>query len=108
VDRADQQSGSRGFLSQRGEQQVADVFTISSFHKTPVELLVLESTPVSASEEIKVKQTFSPQPGILAWEQRQGVVGWEKTMAPNETMKISVGYNITYPKEGTVSGMQNF
>jgi uncharacterized protein (TIGR02231 family) len=108
VDRADQQSGSRGFLSQRGEQQLADVFTISSFHKTPVELLVLESTPVSASEEIKVKQTFSPQPGILAWEQRQGVVGWEKTMAPNETMKISVGYNITYPKEGTVSGMQNF
>lgn len=78
VDRADQQSGSRGFLSQRGEQQVADVFTISSFHKAPVELLVLESTPVSASEEIKVKQTFAPQPGIAAWEQRQGVVGWEK------------------------------
>ncbi|WP_426167060.1 DUF4139 domain-containing protein [Pseudoduganella sp. R-34] len=108
VDRADQQSGSRGFLSQRGEQQVADVFTISSFHKTPVDLLVLESTPVSASEEIKVKQVFSPQPGIAAWEQRQGVVGWEKTMAPNETMKINVGYSITYPKEGTVGGMQNF
>jgi uncharacterized protein (TIGR02231 family) len=108
VDRADQQSGSRGVLSQRGEHQVADVFTISSFHKTPVELLVLESTPVSASEEIKVKQTFSPQPGIAAWEQRQGVVGWEKTLAPNETMKINVGYNITYPKEGTVGGMHNF
>lgn len=108
VDRADQQSGSRGFLSQRGEHQVADVFTISSFHKTPVDLLVLESTPVSASEEIKVKQTFSPQPGIAMWEQRQGVVGWEKTLAPNETMKINVGYNITYPKEGTVSGMHNF
>jgi len=108
VDRSDQQSGSRGFLSQRGEHQVADVFTISSFHKTPVDLLVLESTPVSASEEIKVKQTFSPQPGIAMWEQRQGVVGWEKTMAPNETMKINVGYNITYPKEGTVGGMHNF
>lgn len=108
VERADQQSGSRGLLSQRGEHQVADVFTISSFHKKPVEVLVLEASPVSASEEIKVKQTFAPQPGILAWEQRQGVVGWEKTMAPNETMKINVGYNITYPKEGTVSGMHNF
>ena len=108
VDRADQQSGSRGFLSQRGEHQVADVFTISSFHKTPVDVLVLESAPVSGSEEIKVKQTFVPQPGIAMWEQRQGVVGWEKTMAPNETMKINVGYNITYPKEGTVSGMHNF
>lgn len=29
-------------------------------------------------------------------------------MAPNETMKINVGYSITYPKEGTVGGMQNF
>jgi uncharacterized protein (TIGR02231 family) len=105
VDRAAQQSGSRGLLSQRGEHQVADVFTISSFHKTPVDLLVLESTPVSASEEIKVKQTFSPQPGIAMWEQRQGVVGWEKTLAPNESMKINVGYSITYPKEGTVGGM---
>ena len=108
VDRAAQQTGSQGFFTPRGEHRVADVFTISSFHKTPVELLVLESTPVSASEEVKVKQTFSPQPGIAAWEQRQGVVGWEKTMAPNETLKINVGYDITYPKEGTVSGMQNF
>lgn len=29
-------------------------------------------------------------------------------MAPNETMKINVGYTISYPKEGTVSGMHNF
>jgi uncharacterized protein (TIGR02231 family) len=108
VDRADQQTGSRGFLSQRGEHQVSDVFTITSFHKTPVELLVLEAAPVSASEEIKVKATFSPQPSIAAWQQRQGVVGWEKTLAPDEAMKISVGYNIAYPKEGTVSGMHNF
>jgi uncharacterized protein (TIGR02231 family) len=108
VDRADQQSGSRGLLAQRGEHQVADVFTISSLHKKPIDLLVLEAAPVSASEEVKVKQSFAPQPGILAWQQRQGVVGWEKTLAPSETMKISVGYTITYPKEGTVSGMHNF
>lgn len=108
VDRADQQSGSRGLLAQRGEHQVADVFTISSLHKRPIDLLVLEATPVSASEEIKVNHTFAPQPGIMAWQQRQGVVAWEKRLAPGETMKINVGYTITYPKEGTVSGMHNF
>ena len=105
VERAEQQSGSSGLLSQRGEQQVADLYTISSAHKTPVSVLVLEPTPVSRSEEVKVRKTFAPQPGITDWEQRQGIVGWDKQLAPGESMKISVGYTITYPKEGTVSGL---
>jgi len=107
VDRAGQQSGSAGFLSQRGERQVKDLFTISSLHKSPVDVLVLEASPVSTSDEIKVQKTFTPQPGITAWEQRQGIVGWEKSLAPSESMKIDVGYTIAYPKDGSVSGMSS-
>jgi uncharacterized protein (TIGR02231 family) len=105
VDRSNQQASSKGLLSQREEHVVADVYTISSFHKKPVELLVLESSPVSTSDEVKVQSTFAPQPGITQWQQRQGIVGWEKTLAPNESTKITVRYAITYPKEGTVNGL---
>jgi uncharacterized protein (TIGR02231 family) len=105
VDRAGQQTGSAGFLSHKGEREVADVYTIASRHRTPVALEVLEPAPVSTSDEIKVETTFEPQPAVKDWERRQGVAAWEKTLGPGEVMKIRVRYNIRYPKEGSVSGL---
>ncbi|HXA47443.1 MAG TPA: DUF4139 domain-containing protein [Burkholderiaceae bacterium] len=105
VDRAKEQSGSTGLLSQKAERHVGDIYTLTSFHKTPIDLVVLEASPTSTSEEVKVQPVFQPKPTIDNWEQRQGVVGWNKTIAPNETMKISVDYQIAYPKEGSVSGL---
>jgi uncharacterized protein (TIGR02231 family) len=105
VNRAQQQSGTTGLLSQHAERRVADTYTLKSFHKTPIDLLVLESSPVSTSEEVKVQPAFEPKPTIESWEHRQGVVGWEKTLAPNETMTISVNYDISYPKDGWTSGL---
>jgi uncharacterized protein (TIGR02231 family) len=105
VDRAKEQSGSSGLLSQKAERHVGDIYTLTSFHKTPIDLVVLESSPTSTSEEVKVQPVFQPKPNIENWEQRQGVVGWNKTIAPNETMKINVDYQIAYPKEGKVTGL---
>lgn len=105
VDRAGQQTGSSGFLSQKGEREVADVYTIASSHKGPVALEVLEPAPVSTSDEIKVDTVFEPQPAVKDWERRQGVAAWEKTLAPGEALTIKVRYTIRYPKEGSVSGL---
>ncbi|MBI1891909.1 MAG: mucoidy inhibitor MuiA family protein [Burkholderiales bacterium] len=105
VDRANEQSGSSGFLTQQSQRKVADVYTLTSTHKTPVDLLVLESSPVSTSEDIKVETAFNPKPTVDTWEQRRGVVGWETVINPNQSLKFSVDYTITYPKEGSVSGL---
>ncbi len=105
VDRAGQQTGSAGFLSHKGERDVADVYTIASSHKAPVTVEVLEAAPVSTSDEVKVETAFEPPPTQKDWEHRQGVVAWEKTLAPGEAMKIRVRYTIRYPKEGSVYGL---
>ncbi len=105
VDRISDQSGTIGLLTPHAERKVADLYTLTSFHKTSVELLVLESSPVSTSDEIKVQVTFNPPPTTETWDRRQGVVAWEKTVAPNETLKFSVDYRITYPKDGAVGGL---
>ena len=105
VDRAKQQSGTTGFLSKSGERHVADVYTLTNLHKTPTDLIVLESSPVSTSDEVKVQSSFVPKPDIASWEQRQGVVGWEKVVAPKESMKINIDYDITYPEHGMVDGL---
>jgi hypothetical protein len=92
-------------LSQHKDRHVADQYTISNAHKIPMDVLVLESSPVSTSDEIRVQPVFLPVPTVTNWEEKQGVVGWQKTLAANEQMKIKVDYEISYPKDGEVSGL---
>ncbi len=105
VDRAKDRNGSGGIIGQRNEREVSDLYTLTSHHKTPVELLVLESSPVSTNDQIKVEAKFEPKPTDENWEERQGVVAWARSIAPNQTLKFSVGYAISYPKEGAVVGL---
>src|SRR5262249_26560033 len=105
LNRVKDRNGSAGIIERRNEREVTDVVTLSSFHKTPLDLLVLESSPVSTSDQIAVKASYDPKPEIQNWEERQGVVAWERSIAPNETVRITVSYLIGYPREGTVVGL---
>ncbi|HYU70349.1 MAG TPA: DUF4139 domain-containing protein, partial [Burkholderiales bacterium] len=105
VDRAKDRNGSGGLIGRRNEREVSDLYTLTSHHKAPVELLVLESSPVSTNDQIKVEAKFDPKPTEENWEERQGVVAWARAIAPNQTLKFSVGYAISYPKDGAVAGL---
>src|SRR5258706_964883 len=105
VDRAKDRNGSGGLIGQRNEREGSDLYTLTSFHKTPVELLVLESSPVSTNDQVKVEARFDPNPPAGHWAERQGGVAWPRSIAPNQTLKFSVSYAIGYPKEGAVAGL---
>jgi uncharacterized protein (TIGR02231 family) len=105
IDRAKDRNGSGGLIARRSEREVSDLFTLTSHHKTAVELLVLEASPVSTNDQIKVEAKFDPKPTEENWEERQGVVAWARAIAPNQTLKFSVGYAISYPKDGAVVGL---
>lgn len=105
VERKKQFAGSAGFVGQRAQRKVADTFVLANLHKSAIDVLVLESSPVSQSEEIEVERNYQPTPIEMDWKGRPGVVAWKKQLAPNETWKIEVGYSIVYPKEGSVSGL---
>ncbi len=102
----DGKSGSKGFFGDRASRNSAEVFSVTSRHKGPHEVLVLESSPVSTSELIKVQATFDPKPVTETWEERRGVVAWKRSLAPGETAKFQVEYRIDFPKDGMVSGLR--
>ncbi len=104
LDRVKDRNGS-SVLGRKSEREVTDVLTLASFHKKPLELLVLESSPVSTSDQIEVESRFEPKPQVQNWEERQGVVAWERSIAPKETLKITLNYAISYPKGGAVVGL---
>jgi uncharacterized protein (TIGR02231 family) len=99
-------TGSKGIFGGRASSVRADVFTLVNRHKTPVELLVFDSSPVSTSDEVKVEALFDPKPFTETWEQRRGVVAWKKSLAAGASARFQVEYKIDYPKEGTVSGLR--
>lgn len=105
VDRKDELAGSAGFVGQRAQRKVADVYTLTNQHRMPLDVLVLEASPVSGSEEVEVERSFRPAPDEENWKGRSGVVAWSRKLAPNETWKIDVGYTVTYPKDGWVTGL---
>ena len=102
----DGKSGSAGMFGSRAGRHAADVFTVINRHKGPMDVLVLESSPVAVSDQVKVQAKFSPKPTVDAWEDRRGVVAWKKKLAPGESAKFSVEYEIDYPKEGRLTGMR--
>jgi uncharacterized protein (TIGR02231 family) len=105
VKRMKNRTGSSGFVSQRNERQVADLYTITSRHKVPVELLLLEASPVAVSDQVKVEAVFEPKPKTVNWEDRRGVVAWEQPLAPGQTLKFVTDYTISYPKDAAIAGL---
>jgi uncharacterized protein (TIGR02231 family) len=102
----DNMSGSKGLFNGRGARNTADVFTLVNRHKVPMDVVVIEASPVATAEEIKVQATFAPQPSVTSWEQRRGVVAWKQKLAAGETAKFSVSYSIDFPKEGVMIGLK--
>jgi len=105
INRLKDRSGNAGLIGQRAERQVATLYTVTSRHKVPVELLLLEAAPVPVNDQISVDSNFQPKPKTANWEERKGVYAWEQPLAPGETLKFVADYTITYPKDALVAGL---
>jgi uncharacterized protein (TIGR02231 family) len=105
VKRLKERKGAAGLLNQKNERQVATLYTVTSRHKVPVELLVLEASPVPVDDKISVETVLEPKPKSANWEDHKGVHAWEQPLAPGETLKFVADYTITYPKDAVVAGL---
>jgi hypothetical protein len=106
IEHRDEKSGQAGFLSHDNQKRIADTYAVTSFHRQPIDILVLEATPVSQSDKVSVKVALKPEPAIKEWEHRRGLVAWEQTLKPNQTARFDLDYVIAYPPEGVVQGLR--
>lgn len=94
--------GSGGFVGSRAERKVARAYTVENRHRTPIQLQVLESSPVSVDERVDVETRFDPQPTSMAWQEQKGVVEWRQTLAAGQTLRFKADYAIRYPKDAVL------
>lgn len=55
--------------------------------------------------QIAVRAGLYPRPAVQNWEERLGVVAWQRSIAPNKTVRVTVSYTVGYPREETVVGL---
>ncbi|WP_296223528.1 DUF4139 domain-containing protein [Ralstonia sp. UBA689] len=95
-----------GLLDNRNERQLGALYTVRNRHRDAIDVQILEATPVSQSDDIKVRATFAPEPAKRDWEHRPGVIAWEQTIPAGESARFSADYLITYPKDARVTGLR--
>jgi len=105
VEHRNDKSGPRGVFNRSNQRRIADTYVVTSAHRKPIDILVLEPTPVSESDQVAVKVRLDPEPGLKDWQGRRGLVGWERTLQPSETARFEVDYTIDYPQQGRVRGL---
>jgi len=95
-----------GLLDNRNERQLAALYTVRNRHRDAIDVQILEATPVSQSDDIKVRSTFSPEPVKRDWEHRPGVIAWEQAIPAGDSARFSADYLITYPKDARITGLR--
>ncbi|MED5619173.1 DUF4139 domain-containing protein [Ideonella sp. BN130291] len=99
-------TASAGVFGSRKEQQRAVAYVVRNRHRTPVQLQILEASPVAASDAIKVAARFTPAPSTQRWKEQPGVVAWELALGPDQSARFSAEYTLNSPKDAQISGLR--
>ncbi|GHU10379.1 hypothetical protein AGMMS50225_13720 [Betaproteobacteria bacterium] len=101
---ADQNSNS-GFVGQNAERHIADTFTLTNQHKRPIEVLVLDASPVGRDEKVDIERHFTPAISQEDWDDRPGVIAWKAELEAGASKEFSADYRIRWPKDRRIIGL---
>lgn len=91
--------GSGGFVGSRAERKVQRAYTVENRHRTPITVQVIEASPVSVDEQVRVTTAFDPVPTDAAFNRQPGLALWSFEVAAGKTARIAADYTISYPKD---------
>ncbi|MDB5827336.1 MAG: hypothetical protein JWQ73_1556 [Variovorax sp.] len=91
--------GSGGFVGTRAERKIQRGYVIENRHTQPIAVQVIEASPVSVDEQVRVAARFTPQPGELAWNKQPGMAMWSADLDAGRSLSVAADYTISYPKE---------
>ncbi len=94
-----------GFVGQQAERRLADVFTVTNQHARPVDIRVIDASPVARDSQIEVEASFQPPVTANDWDDRPGVVAWEQRLDAGAAASFTADYRIRWPKERKVIGL---
>jgi uncharacterized protein (TIGR02231 family) len=80
--------------------------TVKNRYAVVTALTLLDLVPVSRDEAIKVKLLDGSTPATGEDPQRPGVKRWELKLGPKETRVVELRYEVRYPKDFPIQGLE--
>ena len=80
--------------------------TVKNRYATATTLTLLDLVPVSRDEAVKVKLLDGTTPGASEDPDRPGVKRWNLQLGPKETKVIELRYEVRYPKDFPIQGLE--
>lgn len=83
------------------------VTELQNLHKTPVDIVMKETTPASQNEKIKFDLDLNDTtPGYKAdADNVKGLLEWDFKMEPKEKKEVKLGWQVSWPSDYSISGL---
>jgi len=98
-------SSESGLIEQRHERQLVSEYTVHNRHKEAIALTLLEASPVSTDEKIRVEKRVEPAISQENWEGKTGVMAWQQSLPAGASQKFRSDYRISWPKNTAIVGL---
>lgn len=100
-------AGTSGVFKKKRKTHAGYTIHIKNFRKIPTKLRVIDQVPISHNEKIQVTDvtcTPGPLPKKEEEEAKEtGIMEWLLELAPGESRRIKVAYDVLYPKGMTIA-----
>ena len=94
---ADRNEGDRGVITRSNEQTEEVVIEVDNLTGRAWDLRVIDRVPYSEQEDLQIAYSAAPQPTVTAFDDRRGVLAWEREIAAGESLRIDLATRITFP-----------
>ena len=96
---------SRGVFGGNTERTAASVYAVVNQHADAVTVELLDASPVSRNEAIRVTHAYVPQPTATDWDKLPGVAEWTLAVPAHDTRRVSISHVVTAAKDVIVSNL---
>ena len=98
----DASTGRGGFINSSTQKQILQRYTVENRHDRAITLQVIDAAPISRNSKISVQSQYSPEPASTRWNQQNGMVAWQQSLAAGATAEFKAEHQIRYPDDVSV------
>ena len=98
----DASTGRGGFINSNTQKQILQRYTVENRHDRAITLQVIDAAPISRNSKISVQSQYSPEPASTRWNQQNGMVAWQQSLAAGATAEFKAEHQIRYPDDVSV------
>lgn len=95
----DNSTGRGGLINSSTQRQIVQRYTVENRHDRAITLQVVDAAPIARNSKISVQSQYAPEPASTRWNQQNGMIAWQQSLAAGSTASFQAEHQIRYPDD---------